>query len=101
MKTLYISILLTVFLAISCGKNNEPAQEKQTELNQIEPTNNEIIFEIDSSDLIISCMGKIMVPPQGLIEINPGIAAHVYGITVLPGSYVKKGQLLAHLKTEV
>lgn len=98
MKTIYISILLSVFFAISCGKNNEPAQENQTEQTQIEPTSNEIVFEIDSSDLIISCMGKIMVPPQGLIEINSGIAAHVYGISVLPGSYVKKGEKLAYLK---
>ncbi|MFY0674856.1 MAG: efflux RND transporter periplasmic adaptor subunit [Bacteroidia bacterium] len=97
-----IQIILLVLLSIyGCSEkgDSESIINSETEIKTDGNFNSEKPeLIIDSSELIISCMGKVAVPPSSKIEITAGIDANVFDIQVLPGSYIKKGDLLARIK---
>lgn len=51
----------------------------------------------DISD-IIECNGTIEVPPQNILTVSPAMGGNIKSINLLPGSRVKKGDILAVLE---
>lgn len=45
----------------------------------------------------ISCTGEIEVPPRGMASVTAPLGGYVADTDMVPGRYVKKGQLLARL----
>lgn len=108
----YISNLFTMTLMIlimaSCNSKTEEAakEEHHEEKNNVELTQaqyDQANIELGSiekrvigSELMVN--GIIDVPPQGNISINMPYGGFVKYINMLPGTSVKKGQLLATIE---
>ena len=46
---------------------------------------------------VIACTGEIEVPPQGMASVTAPMGGYIVETTMVPGTPVKKGQLLARL----
>jgi len=46
---------------------------------------------------VISCTGEIEVPPQGMASVTAPLGGYIVETSMVVGTYVKKGQLLARL----
>ncbi|MBI3235049.1 MAG: efflux RND transporter periplasmic adaptor subunit [Bacteroidetes bacterium] len=103
MRFILIAIVLST-LIVGCANDKKPKEIKQTfvlsdkmlsttktEIAQIKPLQNELSF-----------YGKITADNNKLIDIFPVVGGNVTGVFVELGDYVKKGQLLATIRsTEV
>src|SRR5680860_242002 len=107
---LKISVVLLVATVIACGNSTENEDNKANQTQHSEE--NENIIELTDAQLKntqivvgkaelrtlgseISVNGIIDVPPQGNISINIPYGGFLKFTEMLPGSRVKKGQLLA------
>lgn len=46
---------------------------------------------------VVSCTGEIEVPPQGMASVTAPLGGYLKETVMVPGAYVRKGQLLATL----
>lgn len=46
---------------------------------------------------VVSCPGEIEVPPHGMASVTAPLGGYIEAMDMVPGRYVKKGQLLARL----
>jgi cobalt-zinc-cadmium efflux system membrane fusion protein len=103
-KTFFSSILLLLFLNISCKKQTPAEEIKQTFVlsdKMLATTKTETaVNKTVQNELTFH--GKITTDNNKLIEIFPIVGGSVNKVYVELGDYVKKGQLLATIKsTEV
>lgn len=107
MISLSVILLISIFL-ISCGtakKDNKKAEEKGDKnmviLTEAQFKNAVIKTEIAEkravSD-ILKLNGSIEVPPQNLISISIPLGGYLRSINMLPGTIVKKGQVIATIE---
>jgi cobalt-zinc-cadmium efflux system membrane fusion protein len=103
-KPIFTSLLLVLLLNISC-KNQTPAEEiKQTFVlsDKMLETTKTAIAENKILQNELTFHGKITTDNNKFIEIFPIVGGSVNKVYVELGDYVKKGQLLATIKsTEV
>src|SRR5665648_685387 len=96
---LKISVVLLVATVIACGNSTENEEnENIIELTDAQLKNTQIVVgkaQLRTLGSEISVNGIIDVPPQGNISINIPYGGFLKFTEMLPGSRVKKGQLLA------
>jgi len=105
-KYLYIGIMTTLLLFISCGKKEETAQK---DVSQNKETN---IITLSSEQAknagiglgnpqekelsaVIELQGEVSVPPQSLVNVTFPLGGYIKKTSIIPGMHVKKGQQLA------
>ena len=107
MKTkMNLLALITIMFLMSCGNKNQTAEEKPAEV--LPPNTCEMnaeqyklagieIGSIEQKDLgnMLKINGVINVPPQDLVSISATLGGYIKSTTMLQGSPVKKGQVLA------
>ncbi len=109
MKTIYIFPLILLF--IGCGTKEVKVESKKTEvveamnvtltaaqMKTIGITTNKMEEKEISS--LLNLNGKIDVPPQNLISISIPMGGYLKSTDLLPGSVVKKGQVIASLEDQ-
>ena len=103
-KPILTSLLLVLLLNVSC-KNQTPAEEiKQTFVlsDKMLETTKTAVAENKTLQNELTFHGKITTDNNKFIEIFPIVGGSVNKVYVELGDYVKKGQLLATIKsTEV
>lgn len=103
-KPIFTSLLLVLLLNVSC-KNQTPAEEiKQTFVlsDKMLETTKTAVAENKILQNELTFHGKITTDNNKFIEIFPIVGGNVNKVYVELGDYVKKGQLLATIKsTEV
>ncbi len=111
MRSIIISLLSLAVLAAlpACkGKQNDPAETRepaassgsivvlsaeQARLAQIQTGT----AEMRTLELAITCTGMVDVPPQNVIAVHAPVKGIVRNVTQLPGTFLRKGQLLTSL----
>ena len=104
--SLYILFIVCTF---SCGKK-ESTNDKQEETieNSVKLSDEQIkaiglnttLLQQKAIDKTIRLNGKVTVSPSHLVSVSSIIGGRVKSISVLPGNYFKKGQLLVVLEDE-
>ena len=108
MKHTIILIYATLFL-ISCSKNEPNIAEVKTEtkttsivkLSDVQAKNSgidTISFQNKSMPTIIRLNAKAEVTPQNTVSITNPLGGYVKRIALIPGNYVKKGQIVVVLE---
>ena len=108
MKTIYIPFLAAILLS-SCGSN--PKVETGLEssgdsVNKVQLTKEQaaiaqlVLAPIQQGKMkgITHLNGVIDVPPTGIASVSIPMGGYVQDINLIPGTYVKKGALLATVK---
>lgn len=94
----YNLLILLSLVLFSCGNNStEIAQDETASEEEVasEPVN----FH-DHEAQVISCNGKVDVPPQFRADVHAKMDGFVENIAVLVGQRVKKGEVLATLTSQ-
>lgn len=101
------SLLLFICIATGCsGKKSEIPPSPPKPANVVVFSNEQLqmsgvkwdkLQKKDISD-IIECNGTIEVPPQNIITVSPAMGGNIKSINLLPGSRVKRGDILAILE---
>lgn len=104
-----IIILMTVFLAFSCGNNatvNNAAEKKEVTtvtLTDAQHDNAKIVIGNIVSKFIsstVNATGKLIVPPQNLISVSAPLGGYLKSTKLMPGMQVRKGEVLAILEDQ-
>lgn len=112
MKYITVNLLIICLLFFSCGKkeaentseaasievHQAPAKIKVVSLTEVQFKNMDLqTTKVLTKNLnsILKVTGKIDVPPQNMVSITPPAAGFLRKTDLLPGSKVKKGQLVA------
>ena len=111
MRSIILSLLSLAVLAAlpACKGKQENASEtqqpaassgntvtlstEQTRLAQIQTGP----AEVRTLELAITCTGMVDVPPQNVIAVHAPVKGIVRNVTQLPGTFLRKGQLLTSL----
>lgn len=93
MKILILLILVVSFL-FSCGKEDKPSQKViiKPQYRTTSPTE-------ENSVITKEFPANVSFNPDGVVSLSPQIAGQVESISVKVGDQVKRGQILAKLKT--
>jgi cobalt-zinc-cadmium efflux system membrane fusion protein len=110
MKTFY-TILLTTIILTSCGTKTKPTAAKEeaaiaVESNLIQLTKEQVaLAQLVTAPIQLGKMkgmahlnGVVDVPPTGIASVSIPMGGYVQDINLIPGTYVKKGQVLATVK---
>ena len=110
MKTIY-TILLTTIILTSCGTKTKPIAAKEeaaiaVESNLIQLTKEQVaLAQLVTAPIQLGKMkgmahlnGLVDVPPTGIASVSIPMGGYVQDINLIPGTYVKKGQVLATVK---
>lgn len=102
----YLFIILSAFLVLSC-KNEAVKEETGKPVSQA--TNNELILTKEQLKTIelstvkmqkkqisgtLQLNGKVDVEPDSKVSISSALGGHVKSVRVLPGKFVKKGEVI-------
>ncbi|MDL2208416.1 efflux RND transporter periplasmic adaptor subunit [Parabacteroides sp. OttesenSCG-928-O15] len=107
MKTIYISVVATLLLTVGCSstgnKKAEEVNEVRTEAIVVEPeANDEVITDAATSATSlakdVTFNGTFVLSPQRHASVTLSIDGIVKNTSLLPGQYVRKGELLATLE---
>lgn len=102
------SICLICIVLISCGTENTETQQTKENVNKNLVTLTEAQFK--NADIktglaetrmvsdVLRLNGSIEVPPQNLISISIPLGGYLKSTTMLPGTMVKKGQVIATIE---
>ena len=103
MKHIYIAITALLFI-IGCNSNNK--QNAFEETSNIEPVTQEVVEPVEpdtdvqpsplNNDVVFN--GTFVLPPQQQASITLSINGIVKETSLIPGKYVRKGELLAKLE---
>lgn len=101
----YTIISLSTFLLISCGESTPQVAESIKEQSSVaEPQNADSILISDATSGATSVAkmanlnGILVVPPQNRASVTLPIGGIVRNMSLLPGAYVEKGQLVATIE---
>lgn len=101
----YAIISLSTFLLVSCGESAPTATESiQETVNVSEPQNvdSTVVADATSGATSVAKMtnlnGILVVPPQNRASVTLPMGGIVKNMTLLPGAYVEKGQLIATIE---
>jgi len=108
MKTIYIPFLAIILLS-SCGSNPTVETEIKTTaeaVNKVQLTKEQaaiaqlVLAPIQQGKMkgITHLNGVIDVPPTGIASVSIPMGGYVQDINLIPGTYVKKGTVLATVK---
>ncbi len=110
MKTIY-TILLTAIMLSSCGTSPKPASTKEdstavVESNMVQLTKEQAaLAQLELAPIQQGKMkgmthlnGVIDVPPTGIASVSIPMGGYIQDINLIPGTFVKKGQVLATVK---
>ncbi|MFZ4103934.1 MAG: efflux RND transporter periplasmic adaptor subunit [Sediminibacterium sp.] len=110
MKTIYTFLLTTIMLT-SCGTNPKPTAAKEeaaiaVESNLIQLTKEQVALaqlvtapiQLGKMKGMVHLNGVVDVPPTGIASVSIPMGGYVQDINLIPGTYVKKGQVLATVK---
>ncbi|MFM6994844.1 MAG: efflux RND transporter periplasmic adaptor subunit [Sediminibacterium sp.] len=108
MKTIYIPFLAAILLS-SCGSNPKVETELKTNaeaVNKVQLTKEQaaiaqlVFVPIQQGKMngITHLNGVIDVPPTGIASVSIPMGGYVQDINLIPGTYVKKGAVLATVK---
>ena len=110
MKTNY-TILLTAIILSSCGTSSKPASAKEDSVAVVESSRVQLTKEqaaLAQLELAPIQQGKmkgmthlngvIDVPPTGIASVSIPMGGYIQDINLIPGTFVKKGQVLATVK---
>ena len=110
MKT-FLTILLTTIILTSCGTSPKPTIEKNnvqvvTASNKVQLTKEQVALAqlamapIQQGKMkgMVHLNGVVDVPPTGIASVSIPMGGYVQDINLIPGTYVKKGQVLATVK---
>ena len=112
MKTNWIIYLLLIGLLTSCGGGEATTEKKEehheeetgfVELTPAQIQSAEIAFgkiEKRSINGVISANGFLDVPPQSKVSVSAPMAGFVKSTQLLPGSRVRKGQVVAIMENQ-
>ena len=103
-----LSFCLISIALISCGSEKEETQQAEGDVNKNMVTLTEAQFnnaaiktgiaETKTVSDILKLNGSIEVPPQNLISISIPLGGYLKSTTMLPGTIVKKGQVIATIE---
>ena len=85
----------TLSLALTACKHEDPALAPQPTNVGIETTTVHLQPATDYLDL----PARITADPSHVVHIYPPLSGRIFGLTVLPGQEVAKGQVIAHLQS--
>lgn len=110
MKT-FLTILLTTIILTSCGTSPKTTIEKNdvqvvTASKKVQLTKEQValaqltVAPIQQGKMkgMVHLNGVVDVPPTGIASVSIPMGGYVQDINLIPGTYVKKGQLLATVK---
>jgi cobalt-zinc-cadmium efflux system membrane fusion protein len=110
MKTIYTFLLTTIILT-SCEIKPKPTEAKEeaaiaVESNLIKLTKEQVaLAQLVTAPIQLGKMkgmahlnGVVDVPPTGIASVSIPMGGYVQDINLIPGTYVKKGQVLATVK---
>lgn len=110
MKTVYTSIISAIILS-SCGTNPTPASTKEDSAavvvsNMVQLTKEQAaLAQLELAPIQQGKMkgmthlnGVIDVLPTGIASVSIPMGGYIQDINLIPGTYVKKGQVLATVK---
>lgn len=110
MKTVYTSIISAIILS-SCGTNPTPASTKEDSAavvvsNMVQLTKEQAaLAQLELAPIQQGKMkgmthlnGVIDVQPTGIASVSIPMGGYIQDINLIPGTYVKKGQVLATVK---
>ena len=109
MKVLYTILLTTIFLS-GCGRNTNPTMTKEDAVdvasNMVQLTKEQVnLAQLELAPIEKGKMkgmthlnGVIDVPPTGIASVSIPMGGYIQDINLIPGTYVKKGQVLATVK---
>lgn len=97
-------IFINLLFVVACSKpEQQPQETHQQEQNTIELTDDQVknagvvIGKPEQRQLsgVVTANGQLDVPPQQLVSVSVPLGGFLKSTTLLPGSKVKKGQLIA------
>jgi cobalt-zinc-cadmium efflux system membrane fusion protein len=110
MKTNY-TFLLTAIILSSCGTNPKPVSTKQDSTavivsNMVQLTKEQAtLAQLELAPIqqgkmkgITHLNGVVDVPPTGIASVSIPMGGYIQDINLIPGTFVKKGQVLATVK---
>lgn len=110
MKTVYTSIISAIILS-SCGTSPTPASTKEDSAavvvsNMVQLTKEQAaLAQLELAPIQQGKMkgmthlnGVIDVPPTGIASVSIPMGGYIQDINLIPGTFVKKGQVLATVK---
>lgn len=110
MKTNY-TILLTAIILSSCGTNPKPVPTKQDSAaaivsNRVQLTKEQsALAQLELAPIqqgkmkgVTHLNGVVDVPPTGIASVSIPMGGYIQDINLIPGTFVKKGQVLATVK---
>jgi cobalt-zinc-cadmium efflux system membrane fusion protein len=109
MKTMY-TILLTTIILSSCGTNPKSTTTKEDSVdvasNIVQLTKEQAslaqleLASIEQGKMkgMTQLNGVIDVPPTGIASVSIPMGGYIQDINLIPGTFVKKGQVLATVK---
>jgi cobalt-zinc-cadmium efflux system membrane fusion protein len=109
MKTMY-TILLTTIILSSCGTNPKSTTTKEDSVdvasNIVQLTKEQAsLAQLELASIEQGKMkgmthlnGVINVPPTGIASVSIPMGGYIQDINLIPGTFVKKGQVLATVK---
>ncbi|MGC1243525.1 MAG: efflux RND transporter periplasmic adaptor subunit [Chryseosolibacter sp.] len=100
----YILIVAAWVVLNACAsKQSEPEAVTEQGTHQLSPEQTKLAsvqtggLEYRLISGKIACTGEIEVPPQGMASVAAPLGGYVVETTMVPGTFVKKGQMLAML----
>ncbi len=108
MKTIYTTLLAAIILT-SCGRDPKVETELETSVdsvNKVQLTKEQaamaklVFAPIQQGKMkgVTHLNGVIDVPPTGIASVSIPMGGYVQDINLIPGTYVKKGAILATIK---
>ena len=110
MKTIYTALLATMILT-SCGTDPKTATTKSASTvndasNKVHLTKEQVTLaqlviapiQQGKMNAITHLNGVVDVPPTGIASVSIPMGGYVQDINLIPGTYVKKGAILATVK---
>ena len=110
MKTNY-TILLSALILSSCGTNPKPVSTKQDSAavvisNRVQLTKEQAtLAQLELAPIqqgkmkgVTHLNGVVDVPPTGIASVSIPMGGYIQDINLIPGTFVKKGQVLATVK---
>ena len=110
MKTNY-TILLSALILSSCGTNPKPVSTKQDSSavvvsNRVQLTKEQAsLAQLELAPIqqgkmkgVTHLNGVVDVPPTGIASVSIPMGGYIQDINLIPGTFVKKGQVLATVK---